>query len=153
MTNIHPCFQYKDIDPEVAQIVIGVFDRHTWYLSEEASVLAMCSSKLSDEVKKDLAEKLMSSNKPVEYTPGKPNLPKVSESSQLTDFIGSNSWLVLDILSLRGDWLDKPVAEWESSGEFQTFKTYAKSLKVVNDTAERGIKLWSDYILRYSHLR
>ena len=137
---------YQMIDQEVANAVIAVFNRHTWYLTQELAVFALCSKRLSNNVKRDLADKLMFFERPVEYRPGKPSLPEVTESSELTDFIGTNSWLVFDILGIKGDWLEKSVTEWEDFPEFLTLQSYIDNLKVVNDTAERGIKLWSDYI-------
>ena len=133
-------------DPEIADAVIKVFNRHTWYLTEELVSFALSSKRISDESKRDLADKMLLFERPGEYRPGKPSLPKVTEESELVDFIGSNSWLVFDILGLQGDWLVKPVTEWEESPDYLTLKTYIENLKVVNDTAERGIKLWSDFI-------
>ena len=137
---------YMRFDPEIADAVIKVFNRHTWYLTEELVAFAFCSKRISDESKRDLADKMLLFERPGEYRPGKPSLPKVTEESELVDFIGSNSWLVFDILGLQGDWLVKPVTEWEESPDYLTLKTYIENLKVVNDTAERGIKLWSDFI-------
>lgn len=139
-------FIYKQFDPELAEVVLTVLSRHTWYLSEELIALAMCSKKLSNQSKQELASKMQSFKRPEEYRPGKPVLPEVSEDSQISDFVGANSWLVLDILGLEGDWLNRPVGEWVDSREFMTFSDYVLNLKVVNDTAERGIKLWSEYI-------
>ena len=60
--------------------------------------------------------------------------------------MGPNSYLIFDILKTEPDWLKLPVAEWKDSQDFCKFLNYVSHVKVVNDTAERGVKLWSDYI-------
>ena len=44
------------------------------------------------------------------------------------------------------DWLSEPVTTWNMSSSFQEMESFVKTVKVVNDAAERGIKLHSDYV-------
>ena len=42
--------------------------------------------------------------------------------------------------------LKKPVSEWESDGEFVKARNFVLHVKTVNDTAERAVKLASEYV-------
>ena len=42
-----------------------------------------------------------------------------------------------------------PVAEWPSDPAFVVAEKFVRSVKVVNDAAERGVKLVSDFATRY----
>ena len=44
------------------------------------------------------------------------------------------------------DFLEEPVEEWENSASYQAAKCTVKSLPVVNDAAERGVKITSDFL-------
>ena len=41
--------------------------------------------------------------------------------------------------------LAMPVNSWNKSDSFLEMKNFAKSLKITNDTAERGVKMITDY--------
>ena len=48
------------------------------------------------------------------------------------------------MLGLEGTFLSLPVCEWESNSEYVLFHQYVSTVKVVNDPAERSIKMCSD---------
>ena len=43
------------------------------------------------------------------------------------------------------EWLTKPVDECSSDPSFQKCENFVKTAKVINDSAERGVKLISDF--------
>jgi len=43
------------------------------------------------------------------------------------------------------DWLSKPVDQWHLNPAFQITENFVRTVKVVNDAAERGIKLITDF--------
>ena len=63
----------------------------------------------------------------------------------LWDFVKPSSWEFFDILKVKADWLTQPVTEWEESEDYRKARHFVMTVKVVNDAAERGIKLASDY--------
>ena len=63
----------------------------------------------------------------------------------LWDFVKPSSWEFFDILKVKADWLNQPVTEWEDSEDYRKARHFVMTVKVVNDAAERGIKLASDY--------
>ena len=132
--------------PDIAEVTLTVLARHTWYLTQEVVIFAMCSGLITNQEKEDIATKVLNYPRPTEFNPGKPTLPTLSPHMKLSDFVGQNSWLLLVILRLEGHWLNQPAAQWKDIPEFLKFEEYVVHTKVVNDTAERAIKLWSDYL-------
>ena len=55
---------------------------------------------------------------------------------------------MFDLLGLNDSqaWLKDPASTWHSSPAFQKFEEFTLNLSVVNDVAERGVKLISDFI-------
>ena len=136
----------RDVMPAVAVAAEKVLRRHPWYLTEEACVFSLCSTLLSFSEEEEIALKILSFGRPAEFNPGKPGLPALDPDKCLADFVGENSWPVFSILSQDGSWLELPPQDWAKSLDYQKFEQYVATVKVVNDPAERAIKLCTDYI-------
>ena len=65
--------------------------------------------------------------------------------SELWDFVQPNSWEFFNIPKVSAEWLIRKVVEWKESEDYRMAQQFVTSVKVVNDAAERGIKLASDY--------
>ena len=50
------------------------------------------------------------------------------------------------MLRISVDLITTPVEDWRSSQSYQQARYLVKSLNIVNDSAERGVKLAHDYI-------
>ena len=151
---------FSQTDAEVAESVLAVLCRHTWYLQEETVPFALFSKLLSIDSKSRLAAKLLTfeTSKPVHwseevevgqetYQLGKPILElNLSPKTCLVDLLGNNSFLLWDILGLDWEWLKQSPDEWDKSASYKDMKEYVCTVKVTNDCAERGVKLISDYI-------
>ena len=72
-----------------------------------------------------------------------PKFPVVDENTKLLDLITSESWQFFDILNLPGDWLALPPAEWKENPDYLAAAELVKTVKVINDVAERGVKIAS----------
>ena len=66
----------------------------------------------------------------------------------MASLIGPESWLIFNLLDISGsqDWLMNPASTWPLSKEFQKLKDFACHLVVINDLAERGIHLATEFI-------
>ena len=49
------------------------------------------------------------------------------------------------ILGAGWQWLNKDPAQWREDPDYKELADFVRTVKVTNDTAERGIKLISDY--------
>ena len=59
----------------------------------------------------------------------------------LAPMVGPRSWQLLDMLGEEGAWLTEPCSTWETHAGFRRFQDYVTRLEVVNDAAERDVKL------------
>ena len=66
----------------------------------------------------------------------------------LKSFVALESWLIFDLLELQEPqtWLQQPCSTWSHNNNHMCFKKFVQSLTVVNDVAERGVKMVSDFI-------
>ncbi|KAK0066876.1 DNA repair protein RAD51 3, partial [Biomphalaria pfeifferi] len=64
---------------------------------------------------------------------------------KLDYFIGSRSHFFFEVLNLDKSFLNLPVEQWPQLEAYQHAKVVARSLKVVNDSAERGIALATNF--------
>ena len=130
---------FKKID-----ITLATLDRHCWYLDPPVVMFSLFSKKVSDDTKARMAARLLSLEKP-EARLDLPEYPTVTEGSELWDFVKPHSWDFFTILRVEADWLTWPLDKWEESEDFRKARQFVTTVKVVNDAAERGIKLASDY--------
>ena len=127
-------------------------NKHTWYLTDRFIPFCLFSELISDEEKQEIALALINVNPPLEYKGGKPEVVKLStnenvvERYRLSQFIKSGSHYMFDVLGFDKTWIDQPVANWRDYEGYLEAEKFVKSLLVVNDAAERGIKLISEYI-------
>ena len=70
----------------------------------------------------------------------------LTEGSELWDFVKPHSWDFFTILKVSADWLTWPLDKGEESEDYRKARQFVTTVKVVNDAAERGIKLASDYV-------
>ena len=65
---------------------------------------------------------------------------------EIVNFVQPHSWDFFTILRVEADWLTWPLDKWEESEDYRKAWQFVTTVKVVNDVAERGIKLASDYV-------
>ncbi|KAK0065707.1 hypothetical protein Bpfe_005140 [Biomphalaria pfeifferi] len=110
-------------------------------------ILKFCQDILTAEVKTRMASCLItasehetSSESSIKYT-GKEELG----DEKLDYFIGSRSHFFFQVLNLDKLLLNLPVEQWPQLKAYLHAKVVAHSLKVVNDSAERGIALATNF--------
>ena len=67
----------------------------------------------------------------------------------LATFVGPNSWLlphILDMSSEDLEWLQLEVCQWQLMSPYRRFAQFIRSLPVVNDPAERAVKLIQEFV-------
>ena len=151
MSAVH---DYRKVNSKVAWEVLRSAYRHLWYITPQLLPLALTDRELEDSSKEAIARTLHSTERTALST-GKPTFPVLpfgpaAARLNMASLVSSESWLVLDLLQMTGkqDWLTSPASTWHKSTDFLTLKEFALNLVVVNDLAERGIHLATDYINR-----
>ena len=76
----------------------------------------------------------------------KPVLPKISAKAKLSDFVGPSSWYFFEHLDIDTNFLSESPSDWEFNEAYNEARTKVKHLAVVNDPAEREVKLTQDFL-------
>ena len=138
---------FKTFDFELATEDLKVLNRHTWYLTPPVVIFSLFSDRLSESEKQAMANRILMTSKPECLHVGKPNLSlDLKSDTCLTALIDPDSWYFFEILGLKHSWLSEKVEMWDNDPDFLEAQMFVRSVKVVNDPAERGIKLISDFI-------
>ena len=143
---------FQKYDPAIAKAVIEKFSLHTWYLNQEFVVLNLFSSHVSEDVKAVIVEKLLIVEPPEKYAIGAPEFPALPKTKKkglemcVSDSVGHGSLFMFDVLGFKKDWLKKPMHTWKTDESYLEMEEYVRTLLVCNDSAERGIKLVSEYV-------
>lgn len=145
---------YRMVDEEVADAAIHGLKLQSWYLSEELVGLSLFDETLPVEVKSAVAESMlqfvpMSNRLPNRHGRafGKPCSPEdISFTTQLCDLVGPNSSFFFKALNLSPDFLGEPSSDWPYIPCYMEGVAKIKSLNVINDAAERSVKMSSDFL-------
>ena len=126
---------------------------HLWYLTEELLPLSLFSNSASEYTKAKIAKKTLSSGPEAKSmrtgaSHGKPVFPTMPErvNEDLVQFVLPSIIKFFNIMRLDLGFLLLPVEIWELDSSFNEAKLTVSNLMVVNDAAERGVKLCHDYI-------
>lgn len=122
--------------------------RHLWYFSEHLVPLALFDERVEDEMKTSMVVNF--SRAPNKIAVKRLEKKTFDHNSPLSEYVTSRSMLFFDLLSKNGQeeaksFLLKPPTLWSDDAIFQDMSAKVKLLKVVNDTAERGIALIQSY--------
>jgi hypothetical protein len=156
-------FQLQTIDEfkdfaVVGKVLYQSLSRHTWYLSPQQVVFALADKELNVEVKNNMLNKLLSYDVPVlqDLIKKKPeSIIEIVPTSKLDDFVNDQSYLLFLLLDISKKelllWKEKGIEACENEQTSQSFTYFSKcvrTLAVVNDRAERHIKLIQDFVER-----
>jgi hypothetical protein len=135
-------------DRRISDTASAALRRHLWYFSEHLVLLALFDERVDEEIKTAMVRNLS-------RAPNKICLKRVGNKTfdhraPLSEYVTSRSMLFFDLLSTNGQeeaklFLLKPPALWSDDAKFKEMSAKIKLLKVVNDTAERGISLIQSY--------
>jgi hypothetical protein len=153
---IHNLLRYEAVNATVAKSALRAFKQHLWYLTAEMVPLALFSQLVPAAERRALADRLLAikpltaSLKPVQRYGtgfGKPAFPpEVTESTTLADLVGPDSWYTIHILQVDTSFFSEDTDLWPDDPAYQASKANVLAINVVNDCAERGVKLSSDFL-------
>ena len=139
--------EYKTVNKKISDAAIKAFCRHLWYLSEELVALAFFDEAVDSNIKRKMVTAL---NKQCcaepEELPKRIQLePGAIPETELYDFVTSRTMSFIKTLGFNTDFLTEDPDNWLNREDFLQSKTYVNSLAVVNDRAERAVKLMQDF--------
>ena len=142
---------YKECEKDIAEIALTKFSNHLWYLNTELVGLSFFDPTITDDEKLLMANKLLSStDEPSEQA--RVVNPKVRKEKLeelvdggLVNLLSKETFNFFHRFNIKIDFLRQNPNTWPQNNNFQEGLKIVKTLKVVNDMAERGIKLITDF--------
>ena len=147
---------YKKYNPSIASKCLTSMANHSWYLHPTMIPLSMLDDAVPESEKKEIAEKILataSTDNILEWKYEKviiSNIIDTEKKPTLGDFVDSRSKLIFDILNfdkIKMEWLQLPPNLWHLITAYKEFNSFVRALPVVNDSAERNIRLIQDFVL------
>lgn len=136
---------HKEINSIASQAATKSFSNHLWYLSDTLIALAFFDRELSNEVKVAMINKLKDP-KTSTATLRKAKITGNVETINLEDFVSEHTNKFFTILFGNiPQFLKKHPSTWFLDEEYLKIEEIVKHQLVVNDVAERGIKLITDF--------
>ena len=118
---------------------------HLWYLSEDLAALPLFSGDICEEDKEAIVTAL-------QRTPNQEDLRRLTpkqiprfQDTSIEQFVTRRSLYLFESLRLPQDFLSAPVNTWTTREDYQAACKTVHALKVVNDCAERSVKLATDF--------
>ena len=121
---------------------------HLWYETGQMIPLSLCDSGLSDDEREKLGKAILSQPREA-IKLGKPKFPDMvwpGVRPSVAHFVTPDSWLLFDLLELTGEWLSVPCKFWPNFGEYSKLEEFCHNLPTVNDSAERGCHLITQFM-------
>ena len=134
--------KFSQVDKLLAEEALATLSRHLGYLSPSTFLFSLASEKLEVDDKSSIVARMLSLPKPDKIKLGYPDFPRLFEKTELRDMFTPYSWQMFYILKMSPDWLALPPAQWDSNPDYMEFRNFVRA---VNDCAERGVKLATDY--------
>jgi len=147
--------KYAQVNPGISASALKALNRHLWYLCSEMIPVALFSDIVPKDELQYLAEKLLMIQPGDDVTIprnrfgtgfGKPKFPTISSTTRLGDLVTEDSWFIFRLLEMDTEFLIHDVQAWPGRPSFLEAKAKTIALNVVNDSAERGVKLSSDFL-------
>ena len=156
LTLYHNLCSYRAINAVVSAAATKALERHLWYLMAEMLPLSLLSAKVPDGERRALADAILDckpDDVPVSAPQqrfgtgfGKPKFPALSPTTRLAELANSDCWFGMHQLHIDAAFLPLAVEDWDSSASYQASSANVRAINVVNDCAERGLKLTSDFV-------
>lgn len=146
---------YKACKPDMAEKCLTSMSNHSWYLYPNLIPLSLLDAGVPEDEKKEIAEKILgtaSADNPLERRYDKIKLYSIIEADKkpsLADVVDVRSRLIFDILKfdkVKMEWMLLPPNMWHLLTPFKEFSSFTRTLPVVNDAAERNVKLVQEFV-------
>ncbi|XP_017468775.1 PREDICTED: uncharacterized protein LOC108360842 [Rhagoletis zephyria] len=140
--------EYEKVDATISKASISKFSHHLWYLCEETVILSLFDDEVDNQTKKKMIANFNRnkfSDLSKRYDPSKGELTQKLFDKTLDDFVSEKSKQFFSRLQIDDSFLKEDVSSWSNNAGFLEAKRRISYLSVVNDTAERAVKLMQDF--------
>jgi len=136
---------YADVDREVANIAVKKMRGHLWYLSEDLIALALFSDNVWDSEKVAIIAALKKPKMQDDLRRVDPKTISTFRTKTLSDFVTERSLNLFTAMRIDPAFLSEDTSTWPDCPDYIIAKQKITSLRVINDCAERAVKLATDF--------
>ncbi len=90
----------KDQYPNLGQALFVSMQGHSWYLSEQLVLLSLSVDDIEEKLKSDKEKRLLTIEIAEQFRIGKPELPVILMSTELSELVGPQIWLLLKVAEI-----------------------------------------------------
>ncbi|KAG0723732.1 hypothetical protein GWK47_042055 [Chionoecetes opilio] len=135
-------------DESIRKACFTTLSRHFWYLSEDLIGLSLFDSRLHVSDKQAIVQAILY-DEGAEEPAKRINLPSSQVSAAtLPSFATKNSLRLFEALDIKTDFLSANPRKWQEEESYVEACRRIEGLRVVNDTAERGVALIQSFNLQ-----
>lgn len=144
-------FDYVDY----AKTARKAFEKHLWYMSPRNIAFAFFDDMVTTEEKEAMRKAFLSriaektengKRKIIQTTPTRAT--SINSSDTLSSFITADTKEFFEIMNISTSFLMNSAKKWSGDKCYLDAKQLVASLVVVNDVAERGVKLITDFNMK-----
>ena len=141
---------YQEYDAVTSKAVLKALQLQAWYLNPFMVAMTLADDDANIDDRCSIAKKLLETEVPTTFTVGKPTFPNIHKDLKLVDLVDQDTWFLFHVQGMEQDdrhkWLGEDVARWYDDPDYRAFERFIKKIDVVNDRAERGVKLIQEFI-------
>ncbi|XP_050525089.1 uncharacterized protein LOC126896389 [Daktulosphaira vitifoliae] len=152
--------EYSKTNKDISEATIRKFLNHLYYLNEECLSFTLFDQRVDDDTKLKMAKKLCEDifdeedeieeeiETPKKLILKKGDIPFIfndDDKTILVKLISKKSLKMFKRFNINSDFLKTHPNTWNNSANYKYGEEKIKNLKVVNDAAERGIKLIEEF--------
>lgn len=152
---------YKSYNKTVADVALKKMISHLWYLNPECITFSLFDDRIDYNTKRKMAEKILSTDfnqndyeleidSRKKITLQLDDVPNFLQKDLPTDLINYKSIRMFKRFEISTHFLRIDPAHWGNQEDFKTGKQIINAMKIVNDTAERGVKLMEEYNTKFT---
>lgn len=146
LTFIKNSIDFAEINEIVSDQILDKVQNHLWYLSEETIAFSFFDDEVSVDEKRKMVSALDRQKKPTKkLIPSLRELKTQYKNKNLSDFVNANTRNFFERFNICTDFLKVDPSEWEDREDYRNGLETCKNIHVVNDAAERAVKLFSQY--------
>lgn len=152
LTLVKNLVEYKKIDSDLANAALSKLLNHLWYLNSEQVVFGLFDPTLPPQVKVNMASKLLALDDEEDSEEDREVKAQVrlDEADSLLDkeldyFVNQKTQNFFKRFNINPEFLVSEQETWKNNADYLRALKIVENLRVVNDTAERGVKLIQDF--------
>ncbi|CAG17501.1 hypothetical protein CcBV_30.5 [Bracoviriform congregatae] len=138
---------YQSTDAKISEVALKKFSMHLWYLNPETVAMAFFDERISSNIKNQMVIMLKSIDTNSEINLKRFEIKNIRDvyDWNIASFVSSRSLQFFERFGINTDFLNLNPSEWCQNEDYQKGLLLVRSLKVVNDIAERAVKLIEEY--------